>query len=266
MLPATTVLIPLQSRQHRRQTIGGPWSYYPCNPDHEEIVSHVTADSADHELFDGLNDHDLAELGDRCAVSSFHKGELVYSPYDRGDSLFVIEQGRVRLFRSASDGRQVTLALLDSGASFGQTSMTDDAMHDAYAEAMSDCVLRVIRLPELERAIAEHPRLAINLMRTLAGRLRDAEDQIESLAFRPVPARLAAKLLNLMDRYGRVTPAGIRIDERFTHMQLAEMIGTSRETLTKVLNELRDAGLIDVRERLVWVLDVDGLDRLKRSA
>ena len=75
-----------------------------------------------------------------------------------------------------------------------------------------------------------------------------------------------AATLELMDRYGRVTPTGIRIDERFTHMQLAEMIGTSRETLTKVLNELRDAHLIDVRERLVWVIDVDGLDRVKRSA
>jgi CRP/FNR family transcriptional regulator len=81
-----------------------------------------------------------------------------------------------------------------------------------------------------------------------------------------VPSRLAGKLLDLMDRYGRVTPNGIRIDERFTHMQLAEMIGTSRETLTKVLNELRDSGLIDVRERLIWVLDVDGLEALKSCA
>ena len=81
-----------------------------------------------------------------------------------------------------------------------------------------------------------------------------------------MPSRLAGKLLELMDRYGRVTPNGIRIDERFTHMQLAEMIGTSRETLTKVLNEMRDAGLIDVRERLVWVLDADGLERLKTSS
>jgi CRP/FNR family transcriptional regulator len=99
-------------------------------------------------------------------------------------------------------------------------------------------------------------------MRSLSERLRTAEDQIEALAFRPVPERLAGKLLELMDRYGRVTPNGIRIDERFTHMQLAEMIGTSRETLTKVLNELRESGLIDVRDRLIWVLDADGLENL----
>jgi CRP/FNR family transcriptional regulator len=102
-------------------------------------------------------------------------------------------------------------------------------------------------------------------MRTLSLRLRHAEDQIESLAFRAVPSRLAAKLLELMDRYGRVTPNGIRIDERFTHLQLAEMIGTSRETLTKVLNELREEGLLDVRDRLIWILDPDGLERLGRG-
>ncbi len=266
MLPAGVALIALQYADGLGQTIGPSLSYNLCNPDHEEIVSHVTADRAEHELFEGLNDHDLAEMGDRFVVASFRKGELIYSPYDRGDALFLIESGRVRLFRSASDGRQVTLALLDPGSSFGQIVIVDEPLHDAYAEAMADSVVRVLRLPELERAIADHPRMAINLMRSLSERLRDAEDQIESLAFRPVPARLAAKLLDLMDRYGRVTPTGIRIDERFTHMQLAEMIGTSRETLTKVLNELRDAGLIDVRERLVWVLDPDGLDRLKRSA
>ena len=80
-----------------------------------------------------------------------------------------------------------------------------------------------------------------------------------------VLGEMVAEILELMNRYGRVTPQGIRIDERFTHMQLAEMIGTSRETLTKVLNELRESGMIDVRERLVWVLDADALEHLKTS-
>jgi len=227
-------------------------------------VSHV-AENAEHEIFEGLTDADLAEMDDRFAMASFRKGELIYSPFDRGDALFLVESGRVRLFRSASDGRQVTLAMLDAGASFGQLSVLDTPLLDAYAEAMTDCVLRVLRVADLERAVADHPRMALNLMRSLADRLREAEDQIEALAFRPVPSRLAGKLLDLMDRYGRVTPNGIRIDERFTHMQLAEMIGTSRETLTKVLNELRDAGLIDVRDRLIWVLDAHGLERMKTA-
>ena len=223
-----------------------------------------TADSlSSSELFEGLTDAALADLDGRLRAAGFRKGELIYSPYDRGDALYLIEAGRVRLYRSAHDGRQLTLAMLDPGMSFGQVAVLEHELQDAYAEALTDCSVRLLTADALERAMAEHPRLALNLMRALAARLRDAEDQVESLAFRPVPARLAAKLLELMDRYGRVTPSGIRIDERFTHLQLAEMIGTSRETLTKVLNELRDEHLIDVRERLVWVLDVDGLERLK---
>ena len=153
-------------------------------------MSHIAAHGADIEMFEGLTDADLADLDDRFAMATFRKGELIYSPFDRGDAMFLIESGRVRLFRSASDGRQVTLAMLDPGASFGQIAVLDDPTHDAYAECMSDSVVRVLRVTDLERAIAEHPRVALNLMRSLSDRLRTAEDQIESLAFRPVPSRL----------------------------------------------------------------------------
>lgn len=227
----------------------------------------ATADRiADHELFEGLAAAVLAELDGRLTtVVSFRKGELIYSPYDRGEEVYLVHEGRVRLYRSAADGRQLTLAMMDQGTAFGRLAAVDSDTHDAYAEAMTDCLVRVVRVADLERVVSEHPRLAVNMLRALAQRLHQAEDQLENLAFRGVSARLAAMLLELMDRYGRVTRDGIRIDERFTHLQLAEMIGTSRETLTKVINELREDGLIDVRDRMVWVLDAEGLERLKRS-
>lgn len=225
--------------------------------------------TADHlfesDILEGLSDGVLADLGARFGAARFGKAELIYSPYDRADAMYIVQSGRVRLYRSAHDGRQLTLAMLDEGEVFGRVSPDGGALYDAYAEAMTDAVVRVLPSADLERAAADHPRIALNLLRSLSGRLRSTEDQLESLAFRGVPARLAALLLRLMDRYGRVTHTGIRIDERFTHMQLAEMIGTSRETLTKVMNELRESGLIDVRDRLVWVLDADGLERLRGS-
>lgn len=231
-----------------------------------DAVSRLISDrQVDHEIFDGLDDSDLADLDDRFSLASFRKGELIYSPYDRGDALFLLESGRVRLYRSAHDGRQLTLAMLDEGEVFGRVSPEGETLHDAYAEAMTDAVVRVLPSADLERVTADHPQMALNLLRSMAERLRTTEDQLESLAFRGVPARLASQLLQLMDRYGRVTHNGIRIDERFTHVQLAEMIGTSRETLTKVMNELRESGLIDVRERLVWVLDAEGLERIRSA-
>jgi CRP-like cAMP-binding protein len=226
----------------------------------------ATIGLVDSPLLDGLDEGVLAELDERLPTVTCRKGELVYSPYDPAETLYLLQEGRVRLYRSAGDGRQLTIAIIDPGDAFGALAPTEHALHDGYACAMSDCVLRVIRPAELERAIMLEPRLAANLLRVVAARLRDAEDQLESLAFRGVSSRLAGKLLDLMDRYGRVTPRGIRIDERFTHVQLAEMIGTSRETLTKVLSELRDTGVVDVRDRMVWVLDPDRLERLKTAA
>jgi CRP/FNR family transcriptional regulator, cyclic AMP receptor protein len=225
----------------------------------------LAARITDHELFDGLNDAATAEFDDRFSLICFRRGELIYSPFDAADAMYVVADGRVRLYRSASDGRQLTLSMVDAGGIFGRSTVLELSTHDGYAEAMTDSALRVVRLPDLERAVAAHPQIAVNLLRALSDRLRETEDNLESLAFRGVSARLAAKLLHLMDRYGRVTPNGIRIDERFTHVQLAEMIGTSRETLTKVINELRESGVIDIRERQVWVIDPEGLERLKHS-
>jgi CRP/FNR family transcriptional regulator, cyclic AMP receptor protein len=227
----------------------------------------ATADRlAPMEPSEGFDDMALAALSERSTVIRFLKGEMIFSPYDPADAAYLVETGRVRVYRGASDGRQLTLAIADEGMLIGRAAMLDQTTHDAYAMAMADCTLRVLRVADLERVAVEHPVVGVELTRELARRLHEAEDMLESLAFRGVPARLASLLLQLMDRYGRVTPDGIRIDERFTHLQLAEMIGTSRETLTKVINELRDAGLIDVRERMVWVLDADGLDAVKRSA
>src|SRR6478736_2879241 len=170
-----------RSNHHRRRNVE------QMDIKHGEGVGHIIAD-AEHEIFDGLNDADLADLDDRFAMATFRKGE----------SMFLIESGRVRLFRSAADGRQVTLSMRDPGATFGQVSVLDEPMHDAYAEAMTDSVVRILRVADLERTIGEHPRMALNLMRSLSERLRTAEDQIEALAFRPVPSRLAGKLLELM--------------------------------------------------------------------
>ena len=217
------------------------------------------------EPSDGLDDVTLAALSERSTVMRYRKGEMIFSPYDPADAAYLVEDGRVRVYRGAADGRQLTLSIADEGMLIGRAALLDLEHHDAYAIAMNDCTLRAIRVGDLERLAVEHPLVSIALTRELARRLHEAEDMLESLAFRGVPARLASLLLQLMERYGRVTRDGIRIDERFTHLQLAEMIGTSRETLTKVINELRDSGLIDIRERMVWVIDPAGLDAVKRA-
>ena len=140
------------------------------------------------------------------ATPSFAKGELVYSPFDAGDAVYLVTQGRVCLYRSGADGRQFTLAMVDAGSAFGHVALLHAPTYDAYAEAMTETEVAVLRVDDLERVVADHPQVAVNLLRALAERLHEAEDQLEALAFHGVATRLAAKLLELMDRYGRVTP------------------------------------------------------------
>src|SRR6478752_660274 len=129
----------------------------------------------DSEILDGLSERVLADLGGRFGAARFGKGELIYSPFDRADAMYVVQSGRVRLYRSAHDGRQLTLAMLDEGEVFGRVS--------PEGEAMTDAVVRVLPSADLERATADHPQMALNLLRSMAERLRTTEDQLESLAF-----------------------------------------------------------------------------------
>jgi CRP/FNR family transcriptional regulator len=126
-------------------------------------------------------------------------------------------------------------------------------------EALESSTVLTCTEDDLARLVESAPTFGIRVLGLLLESARSLGDELARLAFCAVPARLAAKLLELMERYGRVTPRGIRIDVRFTHMQLSAMIGTSRETLTKALGELRSSGSIDVRDRLIWVLDADAL-------
>jgi CRP/FNR family cyclic AMP-dependent transcriptional regulator len=173
-------------------------------------------------------------------------------------ALILVITGRVRVFIAGPDDRELTLALLDAGEAFGAAPI--DGARPRRIEALEDTVLVSCGEHELARLVERAPAFGIRVVRLLLDSARGVGDDLARLAFCAVPGRLAAKLLELMDRYGRVTPQGIRIDVRFTHLQLSAMIGTSRETLTKALGELRAGGAIDVRDRLIWVLDVDALE------
>jgi CRP-like cAMP-binding protein len=193
------------------------------------------------------------------------RGELIHPAGAPATRLYLVAQGRVRLSRPVPDGHQVTLALLDEGMAFGHEALLDDAAYGARAEALRDCVLQAFTRSEVLALVDARPDAGLALMAALAERLTAADEQIASLAFRSVGARLAAKLLELADRYGRITPAGVRIEERFTHQQLSELIGTSRETLTKALNELRVAGIVEVAERRLVLRDQAVLERMRRA-
>jgi CRP/FNR family transcriptional regulator, cyclic AMP receptor protein len=204
----------------------------------------------ENDLFQGIADEEMAAIADRLPMSTCRKGRLVYSPDTTGEALFLLKSGRVRLYRLTSDGRKLVLGVLEPGTAFGEMSMLAQSLPGSFAEAIEDCLICVMSRVDLEQIFHDHPEIAVRMVGLLAQRLREAEDRLEQMAFTPVPIRLAQLLLALQ-RDGQV--AG------FSHGDLAEMIGTSRETVSRIMVGWKVDGFLGVDRRCIQILDPDAL-------
>jgi CRP-like cAMP-binding protein len=209
------------------------------------------------DLFAGLSPAELKEISRTLPMQTCLVGGLVTSPDDDDDErLYVIKRGRVRLYRLTPDGKQLTLELLDKGRIVGRMAWLGQQLTDAYAEAIEDALICSFTPRELQRLIDRFPSVGVNIIRYLSGRLAASEREREVMAFRSVEQRLAARLVELSERFGQPTEDGVAIDVRLTQQELADMIGTSRETLATTVASLRERRVIDMHNQRVVILDL----------
>jgi CRP-like cAMP-binding protein len=208
------------------------------------------------DLFAGLSPAELKEISRTLPMQTCLVGGLVTSPDDDDERLYVIKRGRVRLYRLTPDGKQLTLELLDKGRIVGRMAWLGQQLTDAYAEAIEDALICSFTPRELQRLIDRFPSVGVNIIRYLSGRLAASEREREVMAFRSVEQRLAARLVELSERFGQPTEDGVAIDVRLTQQELADMIGTSRETLATTVASLRERRVIDMHNQRVVILDL----------
>ena len=212
-------------------------------------------------LFDCLGDDELTALDKLAFRRSFAKDQLIILAEDQGDTLFVIEKGEVKVNLIHSDGKEFILSLLGEGEVFGELSLLDDQPRSANVTAVEDTVLAMIRRADFLQLMTNIPQIAISLLEELASRLRRTDDQVGGLALLNVHNRISKTILHLADIRGAETEEGILISERPTHQQLANMSGTTRETVTRVLKQLKEDGYIISRGRQLLVLPTEDTDR-----
>jgi CRP/FNR family cyclic AMP-dependent transcriptional regulator len=208
---------------------------------------------SDTELFRDLSERDLAELELVTTLTSVSRGRVFYRPEDPGERLFLLRQGRVQLYRISPEGKKLVIATLGPGALFGEMALLGQQMHNAFAEAMEDCSIMVMSRADLERLMLNDPTIGRRILTLTQRRLNDAEARLEDMAFKGIPARLASLLLRLSADQDSDTITGL------THQDLAETIGTYRETATQVLNDLKADGLIEIGRKRITILDADRL-------
>jgi CRP-like cAMP-binding protein len=210
------------------------------------------------DIFQDLPPADLAPIERATRVTSVPQGHLFFAPGERGDEVYLLRSGRVRLYKLSPEGRALTLAVLEPPHLFGEMAVVGPRLHDSFAEAMTGCTVGIVAGDALRDAMAGHAAVALRLMELMGQRLRTMENKLSDIAFKSVPQRLATVLLGLAVPGDGGTPTVVR----YTHQQLAEMIGSYRETVTKAIGEFRDGGLIRVDEDAISLTDAARLQAL----
>jgi len=208
---------------------------------------------SDTELFRDISARDLTELELVTTLTTVPRGRVFYRPEDPGERLFLLRQGRVQIYRISPEGKKLVIATLGPGALFGEMALLGQQMHNAFAEAMEDCAIMVMSRADLERLMLNDPTIGRRILTLTQRRLTDAESRLEDMAFKGIPARLASLLLRLSADQDSNSITGL------THQDLAETIGTYRETATQVLNDLKADGLIEIGRKRITILDADRL-------
>ena len=196
---------------------------------------------------------DFEGAGVRVADRRFGAKDMIFAPGDPDDQVYFLLEGTVRLYKIYGDYKEATLALLREGDVFGELGLEETSCQNAFAEAVTDARVAVVRKTVLIEVIKRRPKFALKLFSSFSERLRQSEEAIESLLYREVSARLATLLSHLADRFGEPHGSGTLIRVRLTHQDLANMIFSTREAVSKVMSEFQRAGHIEIRDRRIVV-------------
>lgn len=195
-------------------------------------------------LFSGLTDSQLEALAEVAVIQRYNKGNLILMAEDEGNVLFVINKGKVKVSILSEDGREVILSILDDNDFFGEMALLDGKPRSATVTAIEETEALLLHRADFLDLLEKIPQIAAKLLEELTGRLRKADKKIESLALSKVTGRVANTLLQLAEEFGMEVSEGIMVRNRPTHQQLANMAGTTRETVSRVMKRLEKNGYI----------------------
>jgi CRP/FNR family transcriptional regulator len=210
----------------------------------------------------------LRDMGIPLADRAYSPGDAIYSEGEYGDALYILTKGVVKLFRPYSGTKEATLRLLKPWDIFGHLAFAGEARQRAYAEAVTEC--RVTKVPKIfiERAVRREPKAALKMMTLLELRLVQYEELVKCLLPRETEARLANLLPILARKFGQRGSegdgAGVTLDLRLTHQDLAAMVASTRESVTKVLNDMRGRGVIEIEAGRITLRDLPALEKISQ--
>ncbi len=244
---------------HQQPSTAPPWA--PGRREELAAVEHAANHRdvwcmAEVDIFADLSAPEMEAIAVAAPMKTYPAGGLLYSPHQPVETLFILKQGRVRIFRVSPDGRALTTALISPGTVFGEMLLLGQQMHDNFAEALDEVVVCVMSRADAHRFLLSDPRIAARISGILGRRIAELERRLSDTVFKSVPERIAGTLCLLAaEQHRRPLNRGVQV--ALTHHQIAALAGTSRETTTKVLGEYADRGLLRLGRGKITILDLE---------
>ena len=210
------------------------------------------------DLFNGLSLQQLAEVARIVSDKKYKKGEPVFADGDDGIGFYIVISGRVKVYKVSPDGKEQIMHIFGPGQPFAEVPVFEGSRYPANAEALDHCRLFFFPKKDFVKLIHDNPSLAMNMLASLSQRLKQFSSLVESLSLKEVPGRLASYLLYLSDKNGSIDAFELDIAKS----QLASLLGTIPETLSRIFTKLAHKELIRIQGPKVVILDRTGLEDL----
>lgn len=210
-------------------------------------------------FFSGLAEGDLKKIAGITLERRYKKNMIIFMEGEPGDAFYYIKSGKIKVFRTYEDGREHIIHIFSEGDVFGEATLFNDVSYPASASVYEDAAVGVIKNSELEALIKENPDLALKLIKLLCRKLILTQQKIKDLTFKDVFSRTASQIFKLGNDYGKRVSSGLLVDMPLSRQELAEMVGTTRETISRVISKFKkEKSLSEENDRIV-IIDEDKL-------
>ena len=217
------------------------------------------------DILGPLSEEEMEDLAKRAPDTFLDEDDILYTPKEGAERLFILKEGRVQLYEVTEEGDEITLSVIEDGNIFGEMALTGQSLNGLYVRALTPATVVSLRRAELEDLIVKKPEVGLRLVRDLAQRLHDSEARYADIVGKDVPARLATLILTLVDSEGVVSSESYRIPTHYTHEQLGSMIGCKRVAVTRAFRKLEKSAAVELKDRRIIVKDLDALKELAEA-
>ncbi len=208
-------------------------------------------------LFTDLTEDDLKDIEEIVKRKKFNKNEIILFQFDPGDSLYIISKGKVKVVLFSKDGKEVLLSNLGPGEFFGEMSLLDGLPRSASVVALEDSEVLILNRKDFLELIRSHPEIALRILTVMSRRLRSADQKIGSLILMDVYGRVARVLMEIAEKEGKRINNDIIIETKLRQQDIANMIGASRETVSRVLRDFVQQGFITMDGKKIIIHNAD---------